>query len=60
MDSHKNRDMFPIGTKVKRKYNRFPDARIGEVIDHDGDKMVVKWPDIITPMHFMPAELRRA
>jgi hypothetical protein len=57
-ESHKNSDIFPVGTNVALKYDRF-NPNIGEVIGHTDNKMIVVWPGRITPQYYMPVELRR-
>ena len=59
----KNRDVFPVGTRVRPAHDRMTD-RVGTVIGHATEgRMTVEWDgqgtaDGFAPCAFMPGEIR--
>jgi hypothetical protein len=55
----KNREMFPVGTRVKPYAKR--GTRVGTVEGHTTDgRMNIRWDGAVSPLPFYPFEVRRA
>jgi len=58
-ESIKNRNLLPIGTRVRPAYDKLSE-RVGEVVDYteDGQSMCVLWDGFNYPQSYMVAEIR--